>query len=140
MSHARRKPSRTMRPIPARHSPWLYLLMLSLLGQMLLPVQAHTRWQRDGQGRLVELCTLQGVRTVHLDPDTGQPLPAGPDHGVSPAMAFSALLSHAAVATIVPLPRVQGHLVSSATPPHRRTPLPPELPEVAIRAPPAILA
>ena len=140
MNQTRRKPKRMRRPLPAGRRVWPYVLMLSLLGQALLPVQAHTRWQRDGQGRLVELCTLQGVRTVRLDPDSGQPQPAQTDHGVSPAMAFSALLLHAAVVDCVPPLTVHGRTVLPVAPPLQRAPLPPELPDAAIRAPPAILA
>lgn len=82
----------------ARRARWVWLLCLSLLAQALIPVQAHSRWQQDADGRVVVICTLQGTRTLHLDPATGQPQPADSHSGHSPAMAFAGVLAHAAPA------------------------------------------
>lgn len=115
---------------------WVWLLSLSLLGQVLLPVQAHTRWQRDAGGQLIELCTLQGTRAVRVDPHSGAPLPATTDVGHSPAMAFSAVLDHATPPGMVSW---QAPLGCFAPPPAGRAPpahLAPDLPDALIRGPP----
>jgi hypothetical protein len=119
---------------------WVAALLLSLLGQLLLPVQAHTRWHIDERGRLVELCTLHGLQKVRIDPDSGAPLPVAPDPGYSPAMAFSGLLSHAAVPTLAVLPARFGRYLRSVSRRTERTPASPALPDAAIRGPPAALA
>jgi len=119
---------------------WVRLLLLSLLAQLLLPVQAHTRWHVDDRGRLVELCTLQGVQSVLIDPDSGLPQPVQPDPGFSPAMAFSALLAHAVVAGCAALPSQHVRCELPAAQRAVATPLPPDLSDAPIRGPPAGLA
>ena len=107
---------------------------------LLLPVQAHTQWHIDERGRLVELCTLQGLQALRVDPDSGDVLPEVPDPGFSPAMAFSALLTHTAVASFAVLPGQHQRCALPAPQRAVRTPPPPDLPDAAIRGPPAGLA
>jgi len=137
MGHHTLRFSRYAQPLRAT---WVRLLLLSLLAQLLLPVQAHSRWHVDDHGRLVELCTLQGMQSVLIDPDSGVPQPLQPDPGFSPAMAFSALLAHAAVAGCAVLPSQHVRCVLPAAQRTVRTPLPPDLSAATIRGPPAGLA
>lgn len=66
-------------------------LAMLLFVQLLLPVQAHARFERGASGITVVVCTLQGTRDVRIglhDPDTAAP------HHDSAAMRFSDLLNH----------------------------------------------
>jgi len=113
------------------------LLSFLLLLQGLLPVQLHTVLVRDDNGRLLEICTLEGIRTVAID-EHGNPL-SDSSEGTerSAAIAFSQLVAEVLPDTTEPLlvhsspadfhhPRPHIQLVSTA--------LPGLLP---IRAPPA---
>lgn len=126
----------TWSPSPRVRLAWLWLLSLSLLGQALLPMQAHSHWQRDGSGRVVVLCTLQGSRTVRLQDGDDRRATDQRQQDHSPAMAYSALLAHAAAAALPACVRATRAVAPlQVTPPMRRPPVP--LPErVAIRGPP----
>ena len=66
------------------------LLILIFLGQILVPLQAHTGWRTTPDGQVVMICTLQGVKPLVVsngDIDS---------HASSPAVRFSLLLSTAA--------------------------------------------
>lgn len=66
-------------------------LAMLLFVQLLLPIQAHARFERGATGITVVVCTLQGTRDVQIgldDPDKAAP------HHDSAAMAFSDLLNH----------------------------------------------
>jgi len=71
--------------ISARLAPGLALL---LIVQLLLPLQAHSRIDRDAHGLTVVICTLDGLRQVRIP--TGESEQAGGTH--SAAMVFSDLL------------------------------------------------
>lgn len=47
-------------------------LILVLFAQTFIPIQSHTHWFENTDGRLVEVCTLQGVVTI--DAVTGAPI------------------------------------------------------------------
>lgn len=127
-------PSRRGRRLRTLCGAWL---VLSLLGQGLLPVQAHSRWQIDERGRLVELCTLQGTQLVHVDPESGMPVPAQSDTDTSPAMVFSLLLGHAAPAVPPGLGVPPAEPVRGDAAPAPRAPIAPEARRRPIRGPPA---
>ena len=71
-------------------TPWALGLLVVFWFQALVPIQIHTQWQRSGEGRYIEVCTLSGVHKFTYDPDNtsvnGQP---------TAAMFFSNLLNHA---------------------------------------------
>jgi hypothetical protein len=128
--------SAVIRHIRRTRMLWAAWLVLSLLGQALLPVQAHSRWHVDGRGLLVELCTLQGLQTVYVDPASDAPLPATPDADTSPAMVFSLLLGQAALTSLIfPNDAPPAPVTRSASPPLRH-PLAPDIRRRPIRGPP----
>lgn len=77
----------------------LWLIGVLLLAQGLIPIQSHTRYAVSAAGVVVELCTLQGVRQVIVDPLTGD-LQMLDDHQGerSAAVDFSLLMAEAVVA------------------------------------------
>jgi hypothetical protein len=89
---------------------WLVALFLF---QAMLPVQAHSRMQRDSHGITVVICTLQGQvsRSVDLPGHSVQK-----KHPASAAMQFSNLLNHTTpLLAILPPPTfVTLHAVSVA--------------------------
>lgn len=60
-----------------------------LVLQLLLPIQAHSRMVLDARGLTVLVCTLEGLREVHIEP--GESASAATPH-TSAAMLFSDLL------------------------------------------------
>lgn len=66
-------------------------LAMLLFVQLLLPIQAHARFERGAAGITVVVCTLQGTRDVEIGLDDSDK--AAPHHD-SAAMAFSDLLNH----------------------------------------------
>lgn len=85
-----------------RNCPVHWLLVLALLAQSALPLQAHTVLASDGAGQLVVICTWNGTRTERLQ---GQ----GDDPGatverLSPACLFSQLLAAADLSPGITLP------------------------------------
>lgn len=80
-----------------RRHPLSFLLSVILLLQGLFPLASHTQLVRNDQGQLVQVCTLEGIRSYTLD-DSGQ-LAKKIDHSDnqqrSAAIEFSALLAEA---------------------------------------------
>ena len=74
------------------------LMVLVLFAQVLMPLQSHTRLVRTDGGRMVVLCTLQGLEQLQLD-DQGQIVEkkfhSGNHH--SAAVKFSQLLGGASL-------------------------------------------
>jgi len=71
------------------------LLSLLLLLQAMFPMQLHTQLQRNDRGELIEVCTLDGFKTIVFD-DQGQvkeEYTQGKDR--SAAMALSDLMTEA---------------------------------------------
>jgi len=78
------------------HHGIIKMMVLLLFIQTLLPLQTHTRVARTDSGRLVVLCTLQGIQKVQLD-DQGRIIEKGfhaTTHS-SAAVKFSQLLGSA---------------------------------------------
>lgn len=65
------------------------LLILALCLRTLVP-----EGYMPGQGKLLELCTLDGMRTVLVDPQTGELLDHDPDHD-APACPWAAVFASA---------------------------------------------
>ena len=114
------------------------LLSLLLLLQGLFPLQLHTVLVRDDNGQLLEVCTLEGIKTVVLD-EHGNPVSdSTKGNERSAAMAFSQLMAEA-------MPDIAEPLIVDSSPAdfhHHQafiqvipTALPGLLP---IRAPPAV--
>ena len=80
----------------------LLLLSLIFVLQGIFPLAAHTQLARDNQGRLVQICTLEGTKSYRLD--NGNPL--GEDQSSdtyrSAAIEFSGLLVEIVLATPEP--------------------------------------
>lgn len=118
----------------------VWTLALMLVAQALFPIQSHTRWAVTEDGRVVELCTLQGTVVVTLTRDGELPAesPAQQDDRTA-AMAFSQLLAEAhtgmahvqpawlTLQTVEPPPAVIGAPVQRA------------LRQAPIRAPPSLV-
>lgn len=78
----------------------IWLLMLLVWIQNLLPIQSHTRLARDTAGTVVVVCTLHGTKTLPLDM-RGVTTPQSddtPEQTVTPACLFSQLMTTAAIA------------------------------------------
>jgi hypothetical protein len=74
---------------------WVSYLSLLLLLQGIFPVQSHTYLVRGDDGRVVEVCTLEGIKTLVID-DNGNPVEHDPaDSERSAAIAFSSLVAEA---------------------------------------------
>jgi hypothetical protein len=71
----------------------IQLLSLLLLLQGLFPMQLHTQLVRNDRGQLVEVCTIDGIRTVTVDFE--QPSSHTGDPERTAAMALSDLMSEA---------------------------------------------
>lgn len=85
------------------HPRLIRLLSLLLLLQGMLPVQLHTVLMRDANGQLVEVCTLEGIKTVVLD-EHGDPVSdSSQGDERSAAIAFSQLIAEALPDTAEPL-------------------------------------
>ncbi|MCW8964813.1 MAG: hypothetical protein OQL16_13540 [Gammaproteobacteria bacterium] len=106
---------------------FIRLLSFLLLLQGLLPVQLHTVLVRDDNGRLLEVCTLEGVKTVVMD-EHGDPVSDSTQGNErSAAIVFSQLVAEALPDTAEPLviysppadfhhPLVQMQVISIAPP------------------------
>ena len=111
-----------------------------LVAQALLPVQLHTRFMLDTEGDVVQICTLQGVKTVVVDPLTGdEQVLSHEDEGRSPACAFSQLLTEALASAAVILPGWLALATVAADPLPPRATSAPALRHSPIRAPPALV-
>lgn len=119
-------------PAPALRRPLTWLLSIGLLGQLLVPLQAHTAWRPDAGGRLVMICTLQGAEPHRTDPDEQ---PAG-NTPRTPAVLLSLLLGDAAPGAAIALPPPR--LIARAAPRARRADsvIEPSTRRPTIRAPP----
>ena len=75
---------------------WVSVVSLLLLLQGLFPAQVHSKLVKDSNGRLTEVCTLEGHKTIVLD-DAGNPVDdqSGNNNQRSPAMMFSDLVAEA---------------------------------------------
>ena len=82
---------------PHRHAALTWSLVLVLCVQTLIPIQSHTRWAQTPDGRLVEVCTLQGG--VVVDAATGAPVADLLDTRTA-AMDFSQLMTAAVSGTV----------------------------------------
>lgn len=71
------------------------LLSLLLLLQGLLPVQLHTTLVRDDNGRLLEICTLEGIQTLVVNERGELVSDFIKDNERSAAIAFSQLMTEA---------------------------------------------
>ncbi len=122
----------------SRQRAVIALVVLTLFAQILLPIQSHTRLVKTGDGRLVVLCTLQGLVNAAVN-DDGSLVDSGKlaqNTGKSAAIKFSQLLTSAtpdpafpripATPVIHAAPAIS-RLVAVAQPAFRRRP---------IRAPP----
>ena len=76
----------------------IWLLVLALYTQAMMPVQTHTQMVQDDSGRMVVVCTLEGTKTVQVG-DDGQIIEvdslASSKHD-SAAWTFSDLMAAAA--------------------------------------------
>lgn len=112
-------------------------LSLVLLLQGMFPSQLHTKLVMDANGRLIEVCTLSGIKTVALD-DAGNPIEGKGqyDGQPSPAMLFSQLMAEAVSNVAVPV--VDLEEIPSYTIPYTNTLVIPEASSglMPIRAPP----
>lgn len=124
----------------ACRTPLVWSLACLLVAQALFPIQLHTRFAIGGDGQVMQICTLQGVKTVQLDPVSGEEqVLAHSDDTRSPACAFSLLMAGAITGSAAVLP---GWLMLATA---RVDPIPPKAPSApvlrhtAIRAPPALV-
>ena len=116
--------------------PWLMALVL--LGQALFPIQLHTRLVLGPDGRLVQVCTLQGIKSVLVQATDEERVADQNENGRSPACAFSQLPAGALPAGFaVWRDRLQSTAVAAVPSPKSmpRAPLPRHTP---IRAPPTL--
>ncbi|TNF95156.1 MAG: hypothetical protein EP297_11645 [Gammaproteobacteria bacterium] len=74
-----------------------------LLLQGLFPVQLHTYLVHDDNGRVVEVCTLEGTKTLVLDEDGNPVEHERTDNERSAAIAFSNLVAEALPGVTDPL-------------------------------------
>ena len=90
-----------------RHSfvqRWVSLVSLLLLLQGMFPVQMHTMLVSDGQGNLVQVCTIDGLKTVHVDHAGNIIDPEGLDKNErSSAIEFSELMAEAHSYAFIPV-------------------------------------
>jgi len=116
---------------------WVSFISLLLLLQGLFPAQMHSKLIKDDSGRLIEVCTLYGLKTIALDAN-GHPLDENDqsDTQRSPAMALSNLMAEAV--SDVEIPVVLLEEVPSFYFPILRTVVIPEVTSglMPIRAPP----
>lgn len=111
-----------------------WLLVLALLAQGAIPLQAHTSLEADETGRVIVICTWHGPQERPWPHDGDEPQPAA--EGFSPAVMFSQLLAsadlyaHTLLAESVLVP------VIALTEPRYDAALSPADPVYAIRAPP----
>ena len=90
-----------------RHSfvqRWVSLVSLLLLLQGVFPVQMHTMLVSDAKGNLVQVCTIDGLKTVQLD-DAGNVIDTQDldSHERSSAIEFSELVAEAVSSTFAPV-------------------------------------
>lgn len=118
----------------------LWVLGCLLVGQALFPIQLHTTFAIGSDGQVMQICTLQGVKTVVIDPVTGdEQLVAHSDDSRSPACTFSQLMAAAAVGTTSVLPGWLALADVEPAPLPRKAPPAPVLRHSSIRAPPALV-
>jgi hypothetical protein len=79
------------------------LLSFLLLLQGLLPMQLHTVLVRGDSGRLLEICTLEGIKTVVIDEHGNPASDFTKGNERSAAIAFSQLMAEALPDTAEPL-------------------------------------
>jgi len=79
------------------------LLSLLLLLQGMLPVQLHTVLVRDDSGQLLEICTLEGIKTVVIDEHGNPASDFTKGNERSAAIAFSQLMAETLPDTAEPL-------------------------------------
>jgi len=121
-------------------TPLAWLLACLLVAQVLFPIQMHTTWGVDSHGQVVQICTLSGVKTMLVDPLTGeQQVVADSDDARNPACNFSQLLSGALASAAVAVPGWLALASVQADPLPLKAPLVPVLRYSPIRAPPALV-
>ena len=114
--------------------PWL--LGFIMLGQILIPLQSHSRLAVDERGIVVEVCTLDGLSERTIYPGGEHPQPDDGDRQYSPAMVFSQLLAEALL-NLAAVQPVWTSLAVEERPPATIGTLPPSFSHhTVIRAPP----
>lgn len=79
-----------------RSADWLpWLLVVAIVAQGAVPLQAHTVLAKAPGGQVVVVCTWEGPRTVVFDGSDGAPIDQA--DRVSPACLFSQLLAAASL-------------------------------------------
>ena len=87
----------------SRQRAIIALVALTLFAQILMPIQSHTRLVKTGDGRLVVLCTLQGLVSAEVDDDGVIDAGKVVHHtGQSAAVKFSQLLASASPDAFIP--------------------------------------
>lgn len=122
-----------------RRSTVLWLLAFVLLAHTFIPIQSHTRLVVDGDGIVVEMCTLQGTTLVELPIDGTQHAPSTDDSKLSPAMAFSQLAAEALLGTPDTQPAWLSLVTREPPPAVIGTPTRRPLRSFRIRAPPSLV-
>ena len=107
---------------------------------MVFPHQCHPTWGVDSHGQVVQICTLGGVKTMLVDPRTGeQQVVADSDDARNPACTFSQLLTGALASAAVAVPGWLALATVHADPHPLKALLAPVLLHSPIRAPPALV-
>lgn len=111
----------------------LSVMLLLVFAQSLLPIQSHTRWVQSADGRLIEMCTLQGIVVVDAadNGDLGDTAPSR-----SAAMSFSDLLTSAATGVPEAQPAWVALIATEFPPQITSTPTRQGVQQRPIRAPP----
>lgn len=116
----------------------VWALACLLVAQALFPIQLHTRFVLGGDGEVLQICTLQGVQTVRVDPVTGAEQVVADEDQRSPACVFSQLLAGAASGTPTASAAWLALAVDHKQPLPARIHAAPLLRHTPIRAPPAL--
>ncbi|MCB1789825.1 MAG: hypothetical protein KDJ24_05970 [Gammaproteobacteria bacterium] len=110
------------------------LMLFVLLVQMMIPIQSHSRLVQTPDGRVFEMCTLQGV--VLVDADGQHVTDEKPSR--SAAMAFSDLLTAAAIDVAEPQPAWRTFVAGEFPPLLLQSPTQQSVQQRSIRAPPVL--
>lgn len=110
------------------------LMLFVLLVQMMIPIQSHSRLVQTPDGRVFEMCTLQGV--VMVDADGQHVTDEKPSR--SAAMAFSDLLTAAAIDVAEPQPAWRTFVAGEFPPLLLQSPTRQSVQQRSIRAPPVL--
>ena len=127
-----------LREMRARRFVLLWMSLM-LLAQVLIPIQSHSRLGVDGDGMVVEICTLQGVQHLVMNPHTGELEPQVDEDARSAAMDFSLLMAEAVAAQADVQPAWLALLSDEPPPAVIGTPSPRSVSFSSIRAPPALI-